>query len=98
VAALRIRMYLLRQIVYQLCSETPVKEIARNIKVSWNTIPNYRDRLQKLDKSKEETQSLAEPELFQLYCTPRIIEDYRKPIFLSHLEHWRDEFKRKYVT
>lgn len=97
-AALRISMYLLRQIVHQLCSETPIKEIARNTKVSRNTIRNYRDRLQKLNKSKEEIQSLAEPELFQLFCTPRIIEDDRKAIFLSHLEHWREEFKRKHVT
>jgi len=98
VVALRIRMYLLRQIIHQLCSETPVKEIARNIKVSRNTILNYRDRLQKLDKSKEEIQSFAEPEWFQLYCTPRIIEDDWKAIFLSHLEHSREEFKRKHVT
>ena len=36
--------------------------------------------------------------MFQLFCTPRIIEDDRKAIFLSHLEHWREEFKRKHVT
>jgi len=91
-------MYLLRQIVHQLCSETPIKEIARNIKVSRNTILNYRDRLQKLDKSKEEIQSFAEPEWLLLFSMPRIVEDAWMPISLSHLDYWREEFIRKHVT
>lgn len=97
-AALRISMYLLRQIIHQLCSEIAIKEIARNTKVSRNTIRGYRDRLQKIDKSKEELQSLAEPELFKLFCTPKLIEDDRKAIFLNHLEYWCKELKRKNVT
>jgi hypothetical protein len=81
-----------------LCSEIAIKEIARNTKVSRNTIRGYRDRLQKIDKSKEELQSLAEPELFKLFCTPKLIEDDRKAIFLNHLEYWSKELKRKNVT
>jgi hypothetical protein len=81
-----------------LCSEIAIKEIARNTKVSRNTIRGYRDRLQKIDKSKEELQSLAEPELFKLFCTPKLIEDDRKAIFINFLEYWSKEFKRKNVT
>jgi hypothetical protein len=53
-AALKISMYFLQQIIHQLCSEIAIKEIARNTKIFQNAIRGYRDRLQKIDKSKEE--------------------------------------------
>jgi transposase len=97
-AALKISMYLLRQIIHQLCSEVAIKEIARNTKVSRNTIRGYRDKLQELGKTKEELQALAEPELFHLFCAPKLIEEDRKAIFLSLVDHWKKELKRKNVT
>ncbi len=81
-AALRISIDLLRQIIHQLCSEIAIKEIARNTKVSRKTVPGYRGSLQKIDELKGEFQSLAQPEIF---CISKYIEDNLKVIFPNYL-------------
>jgi len=97
-AAFRISMYLLRQIIHQLCSGLAIKEIARNTKASKNTIRVYRDKLQAMGKTLEELQALSEPELHHLFCSPKLIEEDRKATFLTLVEYWTKELKRPHVT
>lgn len=97
-AAYRISMYLLRQIVQQLYSGMAIKEIARNTRVARNTIRAYRDKIQLLGKSLADLEALNEPQLHHLLCSPRVVEEDRKAQFLNQVEHWLRELKNPHVT
>ena len=57
----RLNIYLLKQLIIQIGSGIPVKEIERNLGVSRNTVRKYRDKMQKSGKTLKELLDMPEP-------------------------------------
>jgi transposase len=97
-AALRISMNMLRQIIHQIQENRAIKEISRSTGVARNTIRHYRDKLLTIGISQDELSSLSDPALIALFTSPKVAEDDRKATFLTLVDDLLAELKQPFVT